>query len=115
MTEDYPAEAYRQGRERQARELEALERRSRLLGRARLGAFLAAATCLTIAVVGTPVPRGGWLAAALAGGAGFIVLVALDARLGRRLNRARAVYGAYERALARRARDWRALDRKSVV
>ena len=114
VTEDYPAEAYRQGRERQARVLGALEGRSRLLGRARLGAFLAAATCLVIAVVGTPVPRGGWLAAAVAGAAGFVVLVALDARLARRLSRTRALHGAYERALARRARDWKALDRLGV-
>ncbi|MFP3941619.1 MAG: MutS-related protein [Thermoanaerobaculia bacterium] len=114
MTEDYPAEAYRKRRERQARVLDALERRSRLLGRARLGAFLAAASCLVIAVVGTPIPRGGWLAAAFAGGAGFVVLVVLDARLGRRLSRVRALHGAYERALARRARDWRALDRLGV-
>lgn len=114
VTEDYPAAAYRQGRERQARTLEDLERRSRLLGQARLAAFLAGIGCLVVAVAGTRVPRAGWLAAAVAGGVLFGGLVAVDARLGRRLRRARALHGVYERALARRARDWGALDRLGV-
>lgn len=84
-------------------------RRGRHLGWARLAAFLAAGAVAAGAVLGAPSPRPTLLAAAGALLAAFAVLVALDARVGRRRRREEALAAVNRRALARRARDWDAL------
>lgn len=106
-----PGTVYAGRRERHARELDRLRGRSRRLGAARLGSFVAAAVCLVVAVVGTPTPRPVWLVLGGLLAVAFVVLVAIDARLSRRIGREAALHAVFERALARLARDWRGLDR----
>jgi hypothetical protein len=110
VSEAYPDAVYADRRERHARALGRLQGRSRRLSVVRLGSFLAAAACGVVAVAGTATPRPAWLVAAGLLGAVFAVAVAMDARLSRRIGREAALGGVFERALARRERDWRALD-----
>ncbi|HEX6200528.1 MAG TPA: hypothetical protein VF150_09715 [Thermoanaerobaculia bacterium] len=119
MSEHYPAggapdELYRRRREAHARELDRLEGRSAWLGRGRLASFLAAVVCAVVAVAWTQTPRPAWLAVAGASAVLFGAFVAADSRLGRRLRREAALARVYERALARKARDWQALDALEV-
>lgn len=102
--------AYRERREAFAREAEALSARARRVGAGRLASFLGGAVALGVAIVGAPSPRPAWLAAAGACLAVFVGLVTLDDRLARRRRRAEALRDANGRALARRRRDWAALD-----
>lgn len=104
-------EVYTARRDRHARELERLEARSWRLGAARLGSFLAAAVCVVVAVTGTETLRLPWLLAAGILGIAFAILVGIDARLARRIDREASLRAVYERALARLARDWKTLDR----
>lgn len=119
MDEHYPGdgapeEVYRGRRDAHARELARLEGRSAWLGRGRLAAFLIALAAVVVAVAGAPTPRPVWLAVAGIAAVLFAVLVGADSRLGRRLRREVALARVYERALARKARDWKALDALEV-
>jgi hypothetical protein len=105
-----PEDAYRRRMEEHGRELAELDRRDRALVAGRLTGFLAAVGCLIAAVAGTSTPRPAWLVAAGAAFAVFVALVVLDSRLRRRIEAADALRAVYERALARKARDWPALE-----
>ena len=82
-------------------EAAALRSRARAVSAGRLAAFFAAAACLAPALVGTDRPRTGWLAAAGALFALFLVLVAWDDRLRRRVCRLGSLGDANRRGLAR--------------
>jgi hypothetical protein len=110
VSEAYPDAVYADRRERHARALGRLQGRSRRLSVVRLGSFLAAAACGVVAVAGTATPRPAWLVAAALLVVVFGVAVAVDARLSRRIGREAALCAVFDRALARRERDWRALD-----
>ncbi len=115
MDEDYsaadpPEGVYRERRDACARELTRFEDHSARSGRWRLASFLLAVVAVLVAVTDTPTPRTVWLAAAGGSALLFAVLVAADSRLARRLRRENALARVYERALARKARDWQALD-----
>ena len=108
---DAPEALYRRRMEEHAGVLAGLDRHARALGAGRLASFLSAAGCLVAAVAGAETPRTGWLGAAGALFVLFAVLVVLDLRLRRRIEREDALRAVYERALLRRARDWPALER----
>ncbi len=114
MSDEYaraaPELRYRERRESFAREAEALAGRARRVTAGRLASFVAGAAAVAGAVVGTPSPRPAWLAAAGVLLVAFVALVRADARLARRRRRAEALREVNERALARRRRDWRALE-----
>jgi hypothetical protein len=108
------SEAYSARRDAHAREVARLDGRSRRLGWSRLATFFGAAACAVTAVAGAPAPRPAWLAAAGVLAAAFAALVALDSRLVRRIRRADALRRVFDRALARKARAWPALDALGV-
>ncbi len=105
-----PDATYRERRETFAREAEALAARARRVSAARLGSFFGGIIALAGSFVGAPSPRPAWLAAAGVCLVAFVALVIFDDRLARRRRRAEALRDVNERALARRRRDWAALE-----
>ena len=100
---DAPETVYRRLRSGYEAEAAALRRRAAVVTRGRLATFLGSLACLAPAVVGTDSPRVPWLVGATGLFAVFAVLVAVDARLGRRIARLETLRDVNDRSLARRA------------
>ena len=99
-----PESVYRRLRDSSEGEAAALRHRAAMVSRGRLATFLGSLACLLPAVVGTESPRVPWLVASGVLAAVFFTLVAVDARLARRIRWAEALRDVNERALARLAR-----------
>ena len=98
-----PESVYRRLSAEYEAEAAVLRGRSMAMARGRLVTFLGSIVCLGPAIVGTQSPRVPWLVGAAVLFVAFAVLVAVDARLSRRIARLESLRDINDRSLARRA------------